>query len=159
MHKKEYEKVVENLTLEDIEMRKGHILGRHFNMSDSDLIHRCIQEKKSLATTFNGSRAEILKLIQETLLDEEFETPECILEWLDDASDGGDFFAVKDFPNVIGHGFFREAWHDWKQGAVSCSSCIVVLRKVERQNDTIFRIISSYPSVTEDDIRNFKKEK
>lgn len=153
MRKEEYIKIVESLTLESIEMDGGHILAKHLEKSDSDLIHRCSKANKKLATSFTVSREKTLALIKEALLDEEFETPECVLEWLDDDSDGGDFYAIKEFNSIIGKGFFRAAWHEWENGPAACHSINVVLRKVERKRDTTFKIITAYPTVTQEDVK------
>lgn len=157
MRKEEFKKIVNALTIESIEMEGGHVIAKHDKLTDSDLIDRCARCKKDLATTFECSRVQILKMIQETLLDDEFETPECILEWLDDDSDGGLFIAEKDYEESVGRGFFRAAWHNWEKGAVTCHRVSVILKKVERKNDYTFKIITAYPTVTEEDIKKDHK--
>ena len=145
MRIEEFKKLVNKLTLEDIEMNGGHVLSCHDHVTDSFLINRIINEGKKCATTFDISREEILKSIKETLLDEEFETPECILEWINDSSDGGLFIAEKEYDTVIGHGFFKAKWHEWSEGAKKCCNMVVVLRKEERTYDTTFKIVTAYP--------------
>ena len=46
----------------------------------------------------------------------------------------------------IGRGFFKECWHEWNAGAATCHGIVLMLSKVERRNDTIFRISSCYPT-------------
>lgn len=156
MRKGEYIRLVNNLTLESIEINGGHILAKHMDQTDSDLIHRCTKENKKLATVFTTSKKDVLEIIKEALLDEEYMTPECVIEWLDDDSDGGDFYAVKEFEYAIGKGYFRASWHEWNKGPAMCHSINVVLRKVERKSDTTFKIITAYPCVTEGDVTAIK---
>lgn len=156
MRKNEFVKIVNDITLETMEIMGGHTLFKHFNQTHSDLINRCVKEKKA-ATVFTLSKDEVLNLIKETLLDEEFEEPECIIEWLNDNADGGDYVAIKNFDEIIGEGFYREKWHEWENGSVECRSINIVLRKVERKTDTTFKIITVYPSITEDDVEKYLK--
>lgn len=152
MRKEEYIRLVNNLTLESIEMNGGHILAKHLDQTDRNLIYRCTKDNKKLATSFLFSKEEVLEMIKDALLDEEYMTPESIIEWLDDDSDGGDFYAVKEYDHVVGKGYFRAAWHAWDKGPAMCHSINVVLRKVERKADTTFKIVTAYPCVTENDV-------
>lgn len=77
--------------------------------------------------------------------DDEFDNVGWITDWLNDDSDGEDLVFEKTFDEVIGRGFFRAKWHNWKDGAIELRTIRVVLKKRERRNDTIFVLGTAYP--------------
>lgn len=124
-------------------------LERHYNLSDSEMIHRCITEEKNLVTTFTIDEDEIVKQIKGMLLDEYNQAE--IIDWLNDESDGEPWALEGEMDAPVGRGFFKEHWHEWNAGAANCSLVVLVLKKVERRYDTTFRIASCYPSYSEKD--------
>jgi hypothetical protein len=150
--------IIDGFCYASIEMEGGHI-SRHIKCEDGFLIDRILSERKELATTFDCSSDEAVELIKTACLDEEWQMPECIKEWLDDESDRDDYAFDFDFDHVIGHGFFKKGWHDWNSGVAYCSRLTVVLRKVElRDGSDTFRVYSAYPTVTEEDIERTKAQ-
>jgi hypothetical protein len=140
-----------------------HALKNHsgfgVTLTDSDLIHRVAKLGKEIASAFlpEFSSEDILQMVKETLLDEEYQTPECIAEWLDDYSDGEAFVVTKQFPYQTGYCYYGKGWHNWNDGAIPCDQVEVVLRKVERKNDTIFQILTTYPNCSYETVEEWKK--
>jgi hypothetical protein len=133
----------------------GHAVEKHTVMTDRELLERIMFEKLQVSSAFHDAE-DVLELIKQVLLDEEYETPECIEEWLSDPSDGGLFVALKNFHRPVGRGYFREQWHEWSEGAVDCSEIEVVLEKIETVHDTTFKVVTAYPVATETDIQKFR---
>lgn len=151
-------KVVAGFCYATEEMEGGH-LSRHINCEDGFLIDRILSERKSLATTFDCDGDEAIDLVKTACLNEDWEIPESIKEWMDDESDRDDFIFDLDFDHSIGHGFFKESWHDWNSGACQCSAITVVLKKIELADGSdIFRLQTAYPFVTAEDIERTKAQ-
>ncbi len=150
MLREEYNKIVNEMTLTSLQAEGAHISEYHFELTDEQLKRRCksLRGEDSVrgATVFDISQQEAIEHIKEVFLDEDFDNPGCVLEWLDDASDGGDFILFKTFNTPVGHGYYRASWHEWKDGPKQCYEIIIVLKKVERRYDTIFQVVTAYPS-------------
>jgi hypothetical protein len=150
MLKEEYKKIIKNMDMSSLDLEGAHIKTLHCGLNDEQLKQRCknISKDENIigATVFDINEDEILKCIQEAFLDEEYQTPECILEWLDDESDGFYYIVTKIFNHPIGHGYYKVKWHDWSKGPIMCNEITIVLSKVERKYDTTFHVVTAYPS-------------
>ena len=143
MRESEIKQNILSLSFGQMESAMKHIVERHITISDADLQKR-ISNGKRIATKFDIQKNEIINCMIEAIQNEEYDTPACITEWLEDVSDNGDFYVYKDFNYVVGHGYFHDRWHDWKKGPLECSAVFVVLRKY----NTYFQVITAFPYIT-----------
>lgn len=154
-----YERIVDELNYYDIEYSGGH-LHKHLNVEDGKLIDRVLTEHKRLATTFDGNEDEVMDLIKAVLLDDSNDMPQMVLEWFNDDTDPDDFRWDIELGRVVGHGFFKEGWHDWNTGAAKCTAVTIQLRKkVSRRSGKKFlNIVTAYPLCCHDDIKRVVAE-
>ena len=140
----EYKRIVDNLTMADIEIgMRGHV-SRHFGAADADLIERIKEEGVRAASTFDITSDEVLSLIKDVMLDETYQYPEMVIDWLGDEADGDNLILYKDYGRKIGHGFFDFKWHNWAKGAMDCTELDIVMKKVQRRYDDIFAIVTVF---------------
>ena len=130
----------------------GHALKSHFDEENGYLIHRVVDERKKLATTFVGLKPEtvtnavIKKLSSEKVID-------AIYNWVNDYHVvGGDTFKLCfNFKNEIGKGYFKDAWHNWEEGSAPCHQMAIVLKKTDDEA-LGFVVASVYPTVNQVDM-------
>lgn len=130
----------------------GHALKSHFDEENGYLIHRVVDERKNLATTFVGLKPETItnavigKLSSDEVLDS-------IYEWVNDYHLGGGatLKLCFNFKNEIGKGFFKAPWHNWNEGPAPCHKMAVVLKKTDDEA-LGFVIASVYPTVNQVDM-------
>ncbi len=125
---KEIREQIKSLTWGEILVgQRAYHVEQHINVPDSFLKERIIKEGVSAASTFDISNEEVLEKIKETLLEEEYQTIECIAEWLDDPSAELEYSFYKEYEEPIGHCFIKSKKHDWRKGAIKCSEIMIVL--------------------------------
>lgn len=140
MKKDSYIRKISKLCLETEEVKGGHSLFAHTKHSDKELIDRATRLTLKTATQFTIKRDEILAWCQEALLDEEYQVPECVLEWLDDFSDGDDFLTTYSTGNIIGYGY---KIINGRTIRIECTAIQIVLRK--NDDGTDFYLVTTYP--------------
>lgn len=140
MKKDSYIQKISKLCLETEEAKGGHSLFAHTNHSNEELIERAHHLVLKTATQFTITREEILAWCQEALLDEEYQVPECVIEWLDDFSDGDDFLTTYSTENIIGYGF---KIINNRVKRIDCTAIQLVLRK--NDDGTDFYLVTAFP--------------
>ena len=124
--------------------RANHI-SNHINMTDQELIDRLLDEDITGSSSFYGDKDEVALIIRDTLLDEEYESPLQIAEWLEDYSSDDEIVMLKTYNYPIGKTFLRSQNHDWSKGAMDCYTAVVVLQKISRKEDFGWRVKTAYP--------------
>lgn len=140
MNKAEYLRVINSLSIYDMGVN-CHIIENHIGLSDEDLMARSRAEKID-ATVFTKEREEVAKLIRECLLDSY--ATKTILSWVDDLSKPDILDNIAFYEENIGKGFMFKG-HDWREGAKFTDCVKIVIKRVYRQKDCSFKIITSYP--------------
>lgn len=118
----------------------GHLMEYHVNKSDEFLKNRCAKEHIH-ASTFIGNEADILKMLQEALLEEREE----LIDYLADAEDI-DVWEISGqlVENVSGHAFMNSINHNWSEGAIICNEFKISFKK-NPHNLNALVITSAYP--------------
>lgn len=121
----------------------GHLFERHVNKEDEYLRRRCITERVD-ASTFIGYEAEILKMVVESLNDNENinQIAEYLAneEWTDAC---GIFCKLTD--NVKGVIYLQDPnRHNW-DNHIYCREFVIYIRKTDARTNNDFFIESVYP--------------
>lgn len=120
----------------------SHIRDYHrSSLSDKALIAR-INEGKNRASRFIMDDFD--DLIVDTLVKEQ----PWLEAWINDKSDFETYVVAQTFDNIIGEGYVRYKWHDWKQGPIKTKDLEIVLAKdTDKYGGTIVKIVSAYPLI------------
>lgn len=146
----EIRKEARGLTYEEILVsHRAYHLDRHVGKTDSELQARLKEEDVFASSGFYGDGAEVAEMISDAILDEEFQTPECIAEWLEDYAEEDEMVVIKTYDRAIGRSFRRSRKHDWSNGGIECDTIAVILQKVERKYDFGWKVKTAYPESSE----------
>ena len=140
MQNSEFEKLVNGLCLETIDMNGGHTF-LHRHISDEELMKRVKNSNILAATVFDIEDNDVLEYAKKALL--EFEPD--LIDWLNDDKDEEDYVAYFNAGVPIGPGYYKAKWHEWKNGPVECDTIAVVCRKRDRKYDSTFKVVSLFP--------------
>ncbi len=142
-----------NEIVEQLDVSMSHIVKKHIHVCDADLRKRIAKGMK-IATKFDIPENEISNRIMEVIQEETGGIIACVMEWLADTADRGDFYVYKDLDCVIGHGYLHDRWHDWRKGSIECSAIFVVLRKC----NAYIQVVTAFPYTSRRDIQMHLKK-
>lgn len=128
---------------------------KHIDEEDGYLIDRVLTEHKKLATTFRGiEEGKLINFILKCLTREDVVS--AVFQWLNDYSQGNIATFSFNCSTVLGYGFFKEAWHNWNEGAVPCHKLTICLKRTDDEARG-FVVASVYPSVNAVDMNYVAK--
>ena len=122
----------------------GHMDEFHINMPSYKLTDRLIKKDKErklkMAASFYGNKEDVLLMAQELLIDSREE----LAEYMADEDDDEPWILMGNLSyHVTGRAFLRDRSHEWKNGPLSCSRFIIVIKK--NNDGKNFHVTSCYP--------------
>lgn len=140
------------MTLEALTLRSSHLMSRHIEMTNEELIGRIIEARENglkmeASTSFRDEKSA-LDFIKRTILNDEGECSnlDFISSWLSDTSDFEPLDVEMTFDEPVGYGYLNNATHEWANGPKDFFTCRVCLEKLDNYRGYFnFVIKTAYP--------------